>query len=140
MQISSITGWQDHIMAGCQYLKTANNGLSRRAVFNNELIFQLAAMAIEKLMVGVSQYHRQMPTDHTLSGLVEALAEVCPMDADLAAMIKRIEQIDDMCSLAPDHRVPPGDVDIQGILIAGHEVACFAKKHVPMGDMVFEAA
>lgn len=140
MQIQSITGWQDHIQAGCQYLKTASNGLSRRAVFNNELIFQLAAMAIEKFMVGVCQYHRQMPTDHTLSGLVEALAEVCPMDADLADMIKRIEVIDDMCTLTPVHRLPPGDLDIQGILIAGREVACFAKAHVPMEDMAFEAA
>lgn len=52
MQIPSITGWQDHILAGCQYLKTASNGLSRRAVFNNELIFQLAVMAIEELMAG----------------------------------------------------------------------------------------
>ena len=87
--------------------RTANNGLSRRAVFNNELIFQLAAMGIEKLMVGVCQYHHQMPTDHTLSGLVEALSEVCPMDADLAGMIKRIELIDDMCTLSPARRIPP---------------------------------
>jgi hypothetical protein len=71
MQMQSITGWQDHILAGRQYLKTASKGLSRPAVFNNELIFQLAAMAIEKLMVGVCQYHQQMPVDHTLSGLVE---------------------------------------------------------------------
>jgi hypothetical protein len=37
-------------------------------VFNNELIFQRAAMAIEKLMVGVFQYYHQMPFDHTLDG------------------------------------------------------------------------
>jgi len=140
MQIQSITGWQDHIQAGSQYLKTARNGLSRRAVFNNELIFQLAAMAIEKLMVGVCQYHRQMPTDHTLSGLLEALAEVCPLDAELAGMIKRVEQIDDMCTLAPDHRVPPGDVDVQGILLVGREVAGFVNQHVPVENKVFEAA
>ena len=140
MQLQAITGWQDHIRAGSRYLKTASNGLSRRAVFNNELIFQLAAMGIEKLMVGVCQYHHQMPTDHTLSGLVAALSEVCPMDADLAGMIKRIEQIDDMCTLRPARRVPPGDLDIQGILFAGREVACFAKAHVPVEDMAFEAA
>ena len=131
MHFQAITGWHDHILAGCQYLRTASNGLSRRAVFNNEVIFQLAAMAIEKLLVGVCQYHQQMPTDHTLSGLVEALSAVCPLDADLVGMIKRIERIDDMCSLTPEHREPPGDIDIQGILIAGREIACFAKQHVP---------
>lgn len=140
MQIQSITGWHDHIQAGSQYLKTASNGLYRRAVFNNELIFQLAAMAIEKLMVGVCQYHRQMPTDHTLSGLVEALSEVCPIDAELADMIRRIEDIDDMCALTPVHREPPGDLDIQTILIVGHEVACFAKQNVPWEDGGLAAA
>lgn len=134
MQIQAITGWRDHITAGCQYLKTAGNGLSRRAVFNNELIFQLAAMAIEKLLVGVCQYHRQMPTDHTLSGLVEALAAVCPLEADLAGTIKRVEAIDDMCSLTSDHRVPPGDRDVQRILTAGRQVARFVKRHVPWDD------
>jgi hypothetical protein len=131
MHLHAISGWHDHVVAGCQYLKTASNGLTRRSVFNNELIFQLAAMAIEKLLVGVCQYHQQMPTDHTLSGLVEALSEVCPLDADLAGMIQRIEAIDDMCSLKPEHRKPPGDLDIQGVLIAGREILGFAKQHVP---------
>ena len=62
MQIPSITGWQEHILAGRDYLKTASNGFSRPAVFNNELIFQLAAMAIERLIVGMAHYHRQLPT------------------------------------------------------------------------------
>lgn len=90
MQIQSITGWQNHILDGRKYLKTASNGRSRPAVFNNQLIFQLAAMAIEKLIVGVSQYHHQMPADHTLSGLVEGLTPVCPIDTELAERIKRL--------------------------------------------------
>ena len=135
MQIlESITGWHNHILAGRKYLKTASNGQSRPAVFNNELIFQLAAMAIENLIVGVSQYHHQMPADHTLSGLVEALSTVCPMETELADRIKAIEQIDDMCALTPVHRSVPGDMAIQGILDVGRQVAGFARQHVPWGD------
>ena len=141
MQIfSSISDWHDHVRDGLKYVKTASNGLSRRAVFNNELIFQLAAMGIEKIIVGVCQYYGQMPTDHTLSGLVEALTAVCPMDDDLADMIRRIEQMDDMCSLRPDHRNPPGDVEIEIALLAGRELASFAKQHVPMKMIATEAA
>ncbi len=131
MHFQAITGWHDHIVAGCQYLKTASNGMTRRSVFSNEVIFQLAAMAIEKLMVGVCQYHQQMPADNTLTGLVAALSEVCPLDADLAGMITRIEKVDDMCSLTPERRQPPGDLDIEAILIAGREIVGFAKQHVP---------
>jgi len=134
MRIQSITGWQDHILAGSQYLNTASNGRSRPAVFNNELIFQLAAMAIENFIVGVSQYHHQMPTDHTLSGLVAALSPVCPMDAELADKIKAIEQTDDMCSLTPIHRSHPSDTAIQRILDVGRQVAGFARQQVPRDE------
>lgn len=135
MPIQSITGWHEHILAGSKYLKTATNGRSRSGVFNNELIFQLAAMAIENFIVGVSQYHRQMPVDHTLSGLVEALSPVCPMEAELADRIKAIEQIDDMCALTPVHRSVPSDMAIHGILEVGRQVAGFARQHVPWGGV-----
>ena len=141
MQIfSSISDWHDHVRDGLKYVKTASNGLSRRAVFNNELIFQLAAMGIEKIIVGVCQYYGQMPADHTLSGLVDALAEVCPLNDDLAGMIRRIEEMDDMCSLRPGHRIPPGDAEIEIALLTGREVAGFAKRHIPMKAIATEAA
>jgi len=131
MILQSITGWDDHIAAGRKYLKTADNGRSRPSVFNNELIFQLAAMAIEKLIVGVSQYHRQAPVDHTLSGLVEGLEAVCPMEADLAGRIRRIEAMDDMCSLSVVHRQPPEDAAFQEILAVGSEAARFVDRSIP---------
>jgi len=134
MQQFAISGWNDHIRDGRQYLNTACRGLSRPAVFNNELIFQLAAMAIEKLIVGVCQYHHRMPFDHTLSGLVDGLTPVCPMDAGLAEEIKRIERLDDMCTLAPVRRKVPGDMDIRRILDVGRQVAGFAERHVPWED------
>lgn len=135
MRTQTIPGWQVHILTGSKYLNTANNGRARPAVFNNELIFQLAAMAIENLIVGVSQYHHQMPADHTLTGLVAALSPVCPMDAELADRIKAIEQTDDMCSLTPVLRSTPSDTAIQEILDVGHQVAGFASQHAPWDNM-----
>lgn len=131
MMHRSITGWDDHIADGRKILQTAGNGLSRPSVFNNALIFQLAAMAIEKLMVGVTLYHRQPPADHTLSGLVDALNAVCPMEADLAGRIRRIEAIDDICALSAAPRHPPKDEDVREILAVGSEVANFIDRRIP---------
>jgi hypothetical protein len=131
MQIQSISGWQDFIQAGREYLKTASNGVSRPEVFNNELVFQLAAMAIEKLIVGLAHYHHQMPVDNTLSGLVESLLAVCPLDPEMAERIRQIEAIDDMCALTVEHREPPGDDAIREILAVGKKVADFVDQHVP---------
>lgn len=135
MFFQSITGWQDHVLSGRAYLKTACNGLSRPAVFNNELIFQLAAMAIEKMIVGVCQCHHEMPCDHTLSGLVECLGSVCPVSPDLAERITRIELADDMCSLKPVLRSSPSDLQIQEILSVGRDVDRFTCRHVPLNKL-----
>jgi hypothetical protein len=130
----SISGWQDHIVGGHKYLETAHKGRARPSVFNNELIFQLAAMAIEKLIVGVSQYHRLMPSDHTLSGLVAGLESVCRLDAGLVERIRRIESVDDMCTLAVHHRQAPDNEAVTEILAVGEAVARFVDQQVPCLD------
>jgi hypothetical protein len=106
-------------------------GRRRAAVFNAELVFQLAAMGIENIMAGLCQYHRQMPTDHTLSGLVAALASVCPLDPDLARRIGLIEAKEDLCSLAAARKPAPDAELIEAILEAGQELADFAEQKIP---------
>ena len=88
-------------------------------------------MAIEKLIVGMAHYHHQMPVDNTLSGLVESLSEICPLDPGMAERIRQIEAVDDMCALTVEHREPPGDDVIREILAVGDEVAHFIDQHVP---------
>jgi len=124
----SALDWEEHITAGCKYLKTAGNGLARPLVFNNELIYQLTAMAVEKLLVGIFQYHHKMPADHTLDGLVDELTLFCPLDKDLADSIKGLGRFDDMCPLVPVNRSIPNDMEIKTILAVGQKVASFAEK------------
>jgi hypothetical protein len=140
MQILPISGWNDHVQSGCQYIQAARRGLSRPAVFNNELIFQLAAMGIEKIVAGLCQYHRQMPCDHTLSGLVAELAGVCPIDPTLVERINHIERRDDMCTLTPERRTPPSDADVQEVLAAGQAVVRFARRALPADNPQSTAA
>ena len=122
--------WQEHISTGRKYLKTAGNGLTRPSVFNNELIYQLTAMAVEKLLVAVFQYHHRMPADHTLDGLVDELALFCPLDEDLADRIKELGRFDDMCPLIPVNRIVPDDTEIKAILAVGSQVVAFAERQV----------
>jgi hypothetical protein len=109
-------------------------------VFNNELIFQLAAMGIEKIIAGLCQYFQQMPYDHTLSGLVAELARVCPIDPELIEQINQIERSDDMCTLDPERRTPPSDADVREVLAAGEAVVRFARRSVPADNQQPTAA
>lgn len=128
METLSALDWQEHITAGRKYLQTACKGLDRPAVFNNILIYHLAAMAVEKLLVGVWQYHRQMPADHTLDGLVDGLVGICPLGPDLADSIKHIGRFDDMCPLVPPSRSIPNDMEIRAILAVGRQLADFVQR------------
>jgi hypothetical protein len=130
MEHDSNLNWQEHIAAGQKYLSTAVNGLSRSSVFTNDLVYQLTAMAIEHLLAGVYLFHGQMPTDHTLDGLVDGLAPFCPLDTQLAEGIKHLNQYDDMCPLVPVRRVVPDDMAIKAILTLGKQVAGFVKLHM----------
>ena len=77
------------------------------------------------------QYYHQMPCDHTLSGLVTELAGVCPLDTDLIERIKRIEGIDDMCTLSPERRTPPGDEVVREMLAVGEAMDRLVCQTVP---------
>ena len=88
MEIQSLRDWQQHFEEGQKLLKTASGGLKRPAVFNNELIYQLTAMAVEKLLVGLWQYHGELPADHTIDGLVDGLLPICPLSLSLAEQVK----------------------------------------------------
>jgi hypothetical protein len=130
MEHDSNLNWQEHIAAGQKYLSTAVNGQSRSSVFTNDLVYQLTAMAIEHLLAGIYLFHGQMSTDHTLDGLVDGLAPFCPLDAQLAEGIKRLNQYDDMCPLVPVRRVVPDDMAIKAILALGRQVADFVVLHL----------
>ena len=129
MSDTSLSDWREHILAGNSYLKTARKGLKRAHVFTNALIHQLTAMGIERLLVGMYHYHRQMPADHTLSGLVDGLDLLCPLPVDLADGIKALEQYDDMCPLLPTHRNVPDDGAIDAMLTLGCRLMEFTEGH-----------
>lgn len=122
--------WQEQIQAGRKYLQTAQKGLNRPGVFNNELIYHLTAMAIEKLLVGVFQYHHEMPVDHTLGGLVDDLQHLCPLEKALAENIKALGRFDDMCPLIPVDRKLPNDLEIKAMLAVGRQVVAYAEQQV----------
>ena len=130
MKHDSKLDWQAHLSAGRRYLKTAINGQSRTTVFSNQLIYQLTAMAIEHLLVGVYQYYKKMPIDHTLDGLVDGLDAVCPLDPNLADSIKTIGRYDDMCPLVPPKQSVPNDLQIKAILAVGKQVVGFTELHI----------
>lgn len=130
MKSNNKLDWQTHLETGRRYLRTAINGQTRKSVFNNILTHQLTAMAMEHLLVGVYQYHRKMPADHTLDGLVDGLLSFCTMSTGLAQEIKSVGRYEEMCPLVPVNPRVPDDMEIQAVLDIGRRVAGFVDLEV----------
>ena len=126
----SISDWRIFLNNGRRYMATARNGLGRPDVFTNDIVLQLTAMAMESLLVSVWQYHGRMPFDHTLSGLVDGLADFFPLDMQLVEGIKQVEGFDDICALMPSLRRAPTNSDISQLLDNGERLAAYVYDHL----------
>jgi hypothetical protein len=117
--------WYDHVVAGIQYLKTAKKGESRPEVFTNELTYNLIALAIEKLLVGLSLYHGKIPQHHRLDSLVQAVVKIEPMEDNLVENIKALDDYQNLCSLEVYHLPIPNDLEIRSMLEIAKRVEHF---------------
>jgi hypothetical protein len=122
--------WYDHVVAGIQYLKTVVKGQSRPSVFTNELKYNLITLAVEKLLVGLSFHHGKLPEHHRLDGLVDAVAQMDPMDPELVKRVKALDGYQELCSLEIYSRPIPNDVEIQAMLKTAKEVEHFVKQSI----------
>ena len=130
MQTYRINDWRIHLSNGRRFMDTARNSLRRPEVFNNALILQLAAMAIESLLISVWQYHGRLPCDHTLSGLAEGMADFCPLEPIFIDSVKHVESFDDICALLPGFRPSPSDADIAALLESGEQLLRFVRNRL----------
>lgn len=120
--------WYDQVVAGIQYLKTAINGQSRPNIFSNELTYNLITLSIEKLLVGLSFHLGEIPQHHRLDSLVQSVAELESMDAELVKNVKAIDNYNDLCSMEVYSRPVPSDMEIKAMLEIAKEVEYFVKQ------------
>lgn len=74
-----IGGWQEFLKEGRQFLATADKAYSqKKKAFTTEILYNLVAMAIEKLIMAMLMKSGNMPYNHTMHDLVAAMNEFLP--------------------------------------------------------------
>lgn len=125
-----IDEWADYIKEGRQYFKTARNGRKRKAVFTNEVTYNLICLSLEKLLIGLCMQRGQIPEDHTIRGIVATTNDLCPMDPVLMQEIDSMDRIHDMCSLEVQNFCTVQDGQIEGLLSLNERVEAFVDTHL----------
>lgn len=122
--------WTNFIQEGLQFLRTARNGQKRKAVFTNEIIYNLIGLSLEKMLVGLCMRHGHMPADHTLAGIVAEVNDLCPMDTTLAEEIQAMDRIQDLCALDMNSFCTVSDRQVAQLLSLNERVAAFVNQHI----------
>lgn len=117
---------------GAQYLKTAINAdQKRRRVFTPDILYNIIAMSIEKYIMGYLLYRKNLPDNHTLGDLVDALKRVDQVEKDLCDRIIRMDRFQEICCISAYHRETPEEEDIAEMLTLGAMIRDFVKARMP---------
>ncbi len=131
--MSESTEWKTFIDEGTKYLKTAVNGAAKRKdIFTPEILYNIAAMSIEKHIMGYLFYHHKLPENHTLKDLADAMAENSDISASLCEKLAYMDSFQEICSLEMYSRRIPDETSISTILETGKEVKAFVYASLPV--------
>ena len=113
-----IKGWEQFLEEGRQFLKTADNAYrQQRKVFSTEVLYNLVAMAIEKLIMAQLMVGGNLPYNHTMHDLVEAMEEFLPGRLQhLGPELKALDAWQEICDLEEYTIKVPDRAEIQQML------------------------
>lgn len=121
---ASIKGWEEYLKEGKQFLKAASNGFdTRKEVFTAEILYNMIAMSIEKFIMGALMASGNLPYNHTMYDLVEAMESHLPGALEgIKAKLLALDAFQDICDLENYKIAPPMMEEIPAILDLAHEL------------------
>lgn len=92
------TDWETFFKEGDSYLRVAQGGARRPKVFTPEVVYNLAAMALEKHVMAVLMYNGTLADNHTFEDLVDATDRCCPLETTVRQRLLDLQQHQQICS------------------------------------------
>jgi hypothetical protein len=115
-------GVQEFWIEGQQYLKVARQAWPNKPIFTPEIVYQLCAMAIEKLCMAWMTQEKQLPENHTLRDLVRNGDKIDPWPIGLKVRLMRMDRFMALCPLDPTPMPKPEATDVAEFLELAAEV------------------
>ncbi|HIJ79789.1 MAG: hypothetical protein OEY01_13825 [Desulfobulbaceae bacterium] len=119
-----ISDWQVFLEQGNQFLATASKAFARqREVFTPEILYNLVAMAIEKLIMALLMKSGNLPYNHTMHDLVESMEEFLPGRlAGLGGELKGLDAFQEICEVDNFTIRVPAAAEVAGMLALARKV------------------
>ena len=120
----AIYDWQQYKAEGEQYLRLAERAFAHKnKVFTTEILYNLVAMGIEKLVMSALMEIGRLPYNHTMHDLVAALEQWLPEAIrGMEEPIRSLDSYQDICDpYAYIIRVPSSE-EIAGMLVLARQL------------------
>ncbi len=128
--LQPVSGWEEFFRHGEGYLNTAL-AAHRKGVraFTPEILYNLAAMAIEKFVMAALMRHGTMPYNHTMADLVEAMERTFPGRlGHLGDQLLAMDKYQEICDLDGFKISPPKMEEIPAMLELAGKLQEITKK------------
>jgi hypothetical protein len=112
------------------FLKTLERSLQRKSKFNNELLYQITAMSIEKLLVSLLAYHGINATHHTPIALIREANTVKPLPESMIKTAELIGRYESICSISGFGYKIPADDELRQMILGLIEIKDYVGKCV----------
>lgn len=107
--------WKFYYNEGVQYLQTANGWHAKGKKFNNELKFNMLSISMERMLVGLLLFNKEMPYSETVTGLVREAKPFVNWSEKFIKEVKKLNKYMFLCSLDPDSSKAPNDSELEEV-------------------------
>lgn len=118
IRTQAIDDWQQYQAEGRQFLDLAERAHRKGSkAFTTEILYNLIAMAIEKLVMGALMAIGRLPYNHTMHDLVDALGQWLPdVIQGMEDSIRRLDSFQEICDPYVCTTVTPTTAEITAMI------------------------
>lgn len=131
----SILGWEEYLHDGDSFLRTALAAYQKgKKAFTPEILYNIVAMAIEKLVMAALMHKGALPYNHTMGDLVAAMDEVFPEAiTEIKVGLLDLDRYQEICDVDTFNIIPPTVEELPKMLALAVKMQEFA--HATTGGM-----
>jgi hypothetical protein len=104
--------WTQFYRDGRAFERTARGAVHRPQVFTPEIIQNLVAMAIEKYFMAICLKRGQLPDNHTMTDLLDAMKGKMVIPDETQNTLLYMDQLQQICSVELFHIEKPKSEDV----------------------------
>ncbi len=129
--IISIDNWQEYRRDGEQFLCTATTALKKgNTRFTPEILYNLVAMAIEKLIMAFLMRQGDLAENHTMLDLLHALEKHVGEHPEMTEQFTYLDSFQEICEIETYRRQTPSAAEIDTIVAIGKNVQRLLTPHL----------